>query len=259
MGAAEVWWHPHLAPSGAAADARAWPARPVANRPAARATRPRRRHHPTVGGRDVGHRPDHDYHRRGPSRRLRRRRSRLGRMRRHRRIGQEVLLARSKPRPARSRARAAALIRGVEMAMVKLRDAAPTAAALPPRARRGLPRLCLCRSRCRACHQPAWWHTAGQGHRRVRQADDACAAEGAQRPGAAYPLPDQEDSRHPEANLLPAVLLAHANAAQSPGSQPNPRTHPCLQRRSGRLHCPCVPIFRSFSVAVIPLLEPRPP
>ena len=73
----------HLEAPGAAADARARPARPLAGRLAARPAQPRRHHHPRHGGHDVGHRPDHHLDRRGPGRGVRRRRPLLGRVRRH--------------------------------------------------------------------------------------------------------------------------------------------------------------------------------
>jgi hypothetical protein len=55
----------HVSTLGAAADARAWPARAVARPSDARPALPRRHHHPC--GRHLGHGPGHHHHQRGPS------------------------------------------------------------------------------------------------------------------------------------------------------------------------------------------------
>src|SRR5215207_6928842 len=67
---------------GAAAHARARPARALAGRIAPWPAQSRRHHHPRGRGRDVGHRPDHDRHRRGPGGGVRRPRPLLGGVRR---------------------------------------------------------------------------------------------------------------------------------------------------------------------------------
>ncbi|CAA9576581.1 MAG: Mobile element protein, partial [uncultured Thermomicrobiales bacterium] len=82
LGQAAPRRRPHVPAPGAAADARAWPARAVARRSAPRPARPRRHHHPRSRGRHVGHRPDNHLDRRGPGGGVRRHRPLLGRLRR---------------------------------------------------------------------------------------------------------------------------------------------------------------------------------